>query len=314
MNRLALIASANNNRGGVVPTPSDLILWQASTSVDDQPTGDGDLFWHNPANVGIRASLHYDETAYSIETVSPYEYYKIYLDPDTPDPSPNDSNYRAEIARNVTNKVLGTVRMLGAGFMFPTILNHGGELIIGQWKSGTGVGGPYPSNHPVIYHGLAYSGQGGASTNELVVVNKVKAFEETSSGRTNTGIVVAAGTEYFTREYLLGGNPNGYYRLDVKVGRGGAWQTVYAATESTSWAQDADGGSVSQVTPYWTKGMYAQNISTDAEVASEKALNGGVYNITMYLLDKIRCADMLAADPYYSYPISTMIRSVDTSI
>jgi hypothetical protein len=296
----------------VAHIPSDLVIWEASTSVDDTPTSDGDFFWHNPGGTGIRASLHYDELAYSIETVGSREYYKIYLDPDTPDAGPSNNNYRAEIARHTTTKVVGTVRMVGSGFMFPEIKNHGGELIVAQWHTGTAPGGPYPSNFPVIYLGLAYSGQGGASTNELVVVNKVKAFEELSSGRTNTGIVIAEDVEYFFRQYLKGGSGSaGRYMLQIKVGRGGTWTTIYDENESTIWDEDDDGGSNSQVTPYWKWGMYGQNITTDAEVVSEKALNGGVYNITMYYLDKIKTADLLAADPYYNS--STVILSVDTS-
>lgn len=294
--------------------PEDYTEWTAATSVDDQPTGDADFFWHNPEGVGIRASLQYTGTAYSIETVDGREYYKLYIDPDTPDPSPNDSNYRAEIQRHTTTKPPDTVRMVGSGFMFPEILNHGGEIIIGQLHTGTGPNPPYDFNHPVIYLGLAYQGQVSADENELVVVNKVKAFETASHGRTNTGIVIAAGTEYFMRQYIIGGNPDGYYRLDLKIGRGGTWTTIYEENESTIWADDEDGGSNALVTPYWKTGIYAQNISTAAEVASEKALNGGVYNITMYLLDKIKTADMLTDDPLYSQPVSSIIKCVDTSI
>jgi hypothetical protein len=317
MNVLQRIGSSNGIKGSAFPIPSDLVIWEAATSVNDTPTSDGDYFWHNPGGTGIRASLHYDEGAYSIETVSGRSYYKIYLDPDVPDAGAGLNNYRAEIERNVTNKPVGTIRLLGSGFMFPYILNHGGELVIGQWKSGTAPGGPWPLNSPVIYLGLAYSGQtdqyaDAAVSNELVVVNKVVDFEGAGNGRTNTGIVIAAGTEYFMRQYIKGGTGvAGRYILQLKVGRGGTWSTIYDELESTIWNEDDDGGSVSQVTPYWTTGMYAQNINTDAEVVSEKALNGGVYNITMYLLDKIKAADLLAADPYYTS--STVIKSVDTS-
>jgi hypothetical protein len=296
-----------------VPIPSDFILWDASTtSVEDTPTSDGDFFWHNPGTIGLRASLHYDEGAYSIETVGSYEYYKLYLDPDVPDAGAGLNNYRAELQRHTTTKPVSTIRMVGSGFMFPYILNHGGELIIGQWHTGTAPGGPFDFNFPVIYLGIAYAGQAGASENELVVVNKVKAFETAGNGRTNTGVIIAEDTEYFLRQKLKGGTgSNGRYTLQIKVGRGGTWTTIYDQSESTIWNEDDDGGSNSQVTPYWKIGMYAQNINLDAEVAAEKALNGGVYNITMYLLDRIKTADLLTSDPFYNS--STVILSMDTS-
>jgi hypothetical protein len=312
-----VVSSGKKVNPNTYPIPSDLIIWEASTSVDDTPTGDGDFFWHNPGAVGIRASLHFDETAYSIETVGAYSYYKLYIDPDTPDAGEGNNNYRAEIQRHTTTKVPGTIRMVGSGFLFPEILNHGGEIVIGQWHTGTAPGGPWPLNSPVIYLGVAYSGQtdqylDAAVTNELVVVNKVVDFEGAGNGRTNTGIVIAAGTEYFMRQKIKGGTGTaGRYTLQLKVGRGGSWSTIYDNEESTIWNEDDDGGSNSQVTPYWKLGIYGQNINLDAEVAAEKALNGGVYNITMYLLNKIKTADLLAADPYYNS--STVIKSVDTS-
>jgi hypothetical protein len=309
----AILFNIFSSSGGSVPIPSDYTLWEAATSVDDTPSGDGDFFWHNPEAVGIRGSLHYDAGAYSIETVGAYEYYKLYIDPDTPDAGPTLNNYRAEIQRHTTTKVVGTIRMVGSGFMFPEILNHGGEIVIAQWHTGTAPGGPYPVNSPVIYLGLAYDGQTGASENELVVVRKVVAFETASHGRYNTGIIIQAGTEYFMRQKLKGGTGTaGRYTLQLKVGRGGTWTTIYDEQESTIWDADIDGGSNSQVTPYWKLGIYGQNINLDAEVAAEKALNGGVYNITLYLLDKIKTADLLAADPYYNS--TTVIRSMDTSI
>lgn len=296
------LPNRRKNKGAAVRLrPSDYLEWDASTVVNDQPTGDGDFFWHNPGGTGIRASLHWTGTAYSIETVSGREYFKLHIDPDTPDAGATKNNYRAEVQRHTTTKPVGTVRMVGRGLLLPTILNHGSEFAIGQWHTGSAPGGPWDDNFPVIYLGVAYSGQTGASLNELVVVNKVKAFETAGNGRTNTGVIITAGTEYFLKQYLKGGTgASGQYTLQIKEGRGGTWTTIYDEAESTIWNEDDDGGSNSQVTPYWKAGIYAPGIASDAGAASEKALNGGSYSITMYLGDKIKTADLLSSDPYYS--------------
>jgi hypothetical protein len=113
-----------------------------------------------------------------------------------------------------------------------------------------------------------------------VAVNKVKGFTDSNSGRVNTGVI-------FT-----------------------GWATVYDQNEPTMWLSDADGGSRSNVHPYWKLAPYAFGNTTAEDVEDNEALNGGAigsYDVEIFIQGKIKTAVLLVDDPYYA--IDSIINS-----
>jgi hypothetical protein len=295
--------------------PIDYTEWDARTVVADSPTGDADFFWANPQGVGLRASMHYDTAAYSLDNGD----FVFTIDPRLPDPGEGLFNYRAEIARRATVLVpVGSREQVGCTYVVPALKPRDTGFNIGQWHTGTGtLPGPGGLNSPVISLDIANEGTPDktgdlAEQDEIVVVNKVTGNAGGNSGRINTGIIFT-GTIHLRQELISGLGAAGYYRLQVKEGSG-AWQTVYEENESTIWTLDSDGGSKSMVHPYWKLGLYQYGLVTEAGVEATEALNSGEgsYDISLRIRGKIKTCVILADDPFYA--TSDAINSVDTSV
>jgi hypothetical protein len=298
--------------------PSDYTEWNASTVTNNTPTSDGDFFWENPLAVGLRASLHYNTGSYSLVSGD----FKFYIHPRTPSAGSGLYNYRAEVARRSTVTIpVASRELLGCTYVVPDagLKPRDTGFGIGQWHTGTGVGGPYPANSPCIYLEVAIAGVADkngdiSQQNELVVVNKVKGFTDGNNGRVNTGIIFSAGAViHLEQDYTSGLGVAGKYKLRVRVGSG-SWSTVYEQNEPTIWSADADGGSKSNVHPYWKLGVYAFGLVSGSGVTATEALNGGTgtYDIEMRIRGKIKTAVLLAADPQYASVDA--INAVDTSV
>jgi hypothetical protein len=312
MNRLALISSASTQKGtSPIVYPSDYVEWNPLTVVNDQPTGDADFFWHNPDNVGLRASLHFTGTGYSIVGNA----FHFYIHPRTPDPGVIEGtqryNYRTEFARRATVTIpVGSKEIVKCTYKVPDagFKPRDTGFNIGQWHTGTGtLPGPGGLNSPVMSLDIANSGVPDKNADysqqdEMVVVNKVTGNAGGNSGRVNTGFVLEPGLVFDMRQTLISGlGSAGYYKLEVRE-QGGDWVTLYEENEATVWAADSDGGSKSNVHPYWKLGLYQYGLVTSGGVTATEALNSGSgsYDIEISMPGKIKTAVLESDDPYYN--------------
>jgi hypothetical protein len=317
MNRLALIAAASTQkRTSPIVYPSDYVEWNPLTVVNDQPTGDADFFWHNPGGTGLRASVHYSGTQYSIEDGE----FRFYIHPRDPDPGVIEGtqrfNYRAEIARRATVTIpVGSREIVKCTYRIPSggFKPRDTGFNISQWHTGTGSEpGPGGLNSPVMSLDIANEGtpdKNGdfAEQDEMVVVNKVTGNAGGNSGRVNTGFILEPGLVFDLRQTLISGlGSAGYYKLEVRE-QGGDWQTLYEANEATVWAADSDGGSKSNVHPYWKLGLYQYGLVTEGGVEATEALNDGEgsYDIEMFMPGRIKTAVLETDDPYFHSTIIT---------
>lgn len=287
--------------------PDDYVEWNPITVVDDQPTGDADFFWHNPAGVGLRASVHYTGLAYSIVDGE----FRFYIHPRTPNPGTGLFNYRAEIARRATVTIpVGSKEIIKCTYEVPAggFKPRDTGFNIGQWHTGTGSEpGPGGLNSPVLSFDIANAGTPDKNADysqqdELVVVNKVTGNAGGNSGRVNTGFILEPGLVFDLRQTLISGlGSAGYYKLEARE-QGGAWVTLYEANESTVWAADSDGGSKSNVHPYWKLGLYQYGLVTSGGVTATEALNSGEgsYDIEIFMPGKIKTAVLLFNDRYFN--------------
>jgi hypothetical protein len=304
------VAASGSKSFVSIALPDDYVEWNPHTVNDDQPTGDADFFWHNSNGVGLRASLHYSGTQYSIVDGE----FRFYIHPRDPDPGVIGDiqryNYRAEIARRATVTIpVGSREIVKCTYRIPSggFKPRDTGFNIGQWHTGTGVGGPYPLNSPVISLDIAKANTPDKDSdlsqlNELVVVNSVSNFENSHNGRKNTGIVLEAGMVFSLRQELISGTGSaGYYKLEIKVGTD-PWQTIYEEHESTIWAEDDDGGSKSNVHPYWKLGLYQYGLVTEGGVEATEALNDGEgsYDIEIFMPNKIKTAVFETDDRYFN--------------
>jgi hypothetical protein len=293
--------------------PVDYQEWDARTVIPTPPVSSGTRFWHNPQGNGLLSSMNYTGAAYSIRTIGTEKLFDFYVDPLSPTPPSGQYHHRAEITRRGKSNAspLGTRELLGFGYYLPTplLLRRAGFSLL-QFHTGSSNIIATDTNYPAVYFEVAYAGVKDdwgdpAQENELVVVNKVREFElgaATHSGRKNTGLVLTHGNKYYFMVDYISGNTNisefqGYILVRCKI-NSGAWVTIYEEEESTAWAQDVDGGSVSDVHPHWKLGVYAFGLKTITGVNADRTLNGGQYYINACMTPKIKNAKLLIDDAY----------------
>lgn len=316
--------------GGTIIAPPGIVEW-SPFSVTEPVYADmesGDYFWFNLLNVGVRNNFHWSPTQYSIPTVSGNKRFRFSVNPTVPDNTGDGHwNYRAEITRDWESGMpLGTRDAVGWGLSIPAggLKNHNEDIDFFQWHTGSAPG--YSSNAPCMYGLISKAGTEDdnddvSQLNEIVVVSPIRNFEQSAnpqiSGRINTGVIVANGERHeFYMELISGINGTGYFVLwhctQTAPGVFTEWTKIYEDTESTAWANDADGGSNSNVHPDWKLGIYCPGIRDQSGAEGEEALNGGAgsYSITLDIVG-IRNIYLPASHSYYNKSVFGFIQTTN---
>lgn len=317
---------------GKVIRPTDIVEWNPNTVTEPNYAAmtDGQYFWLNPDDVGLRNAFHWSGTQYSVPTIGGKKRLQFSVNPTVPDNTvAGHWNYRAEVTRDwESGYPLGTRDCVGWGLDLPAgaLKNHDEDIDFFQWHAGSYPG--EPSNDPAIYGVISRAGTEDdnddvAQLNEIVVVNKVRDWEQSGdpniSGRINTGIVIANGERHeFYMELISGVDNDGYFVLwhceETSPGVFSDWTKIYEATESTAWPTEsiADAGSNPNVHPDWKVGIYCPGIRDQSGAEAEEALNGGAgtYSITLPT-PGIRNLLLLADHPFRNKNVMGFLETTD---
>jgi hypothetical protein len=298
--------------------------WDPDTSVDSVVTTDGTTMWTNPAGLHLRSSIHYTpRNPYSIVTRNTHKRFRYWIDPRDPDFSPN-YNYRSEVSDNPWSiqHPIGTRKSYSTFYEFPTSgdtqpwLQAASEAVLSQCHSGSGVGGPWPDNHPLFYLAVMYQGQSGQNWGTFRIANMVIRIEQGAGFGSEilTGKRAKPGDRWDVVFDVLFARP-GYLRVWMKeTSAGGDWELVYNKTENTVWLQESDGGSAHLVGGNMKVGMYSHAHKDLAGVQASEALNGGAvgsYKIELFN-GNIRRKVMAANDLYQTATAERMFNIMQT--
>jgi hypothetical protein len=281
---------------------------------------DGQQIWINPNAAPLRTSMHYNGAGYGVTTHNGYPVFKSYINPRTPDPGVGLFNYRNEIEKWPIRPAykIGTRELFGTIYSTTTDLNlnrptGSGEIVVMQDHAGSYA--PYTTNSPIIYCGLAYTGQNGGVQNQFRIVNKAVDFVSPGSGQVLTSFVFEPNKRYAIVFDITYDTINGklkVYMADVTSDPNTAYTLVYDRTETTVWRNAADGGSNPGVGGNWKFLVYAQGVRTESGVLAYEALCGGTpgcWTYTMYAL-MFRNLVLYPGDSLYNTASSTLVNGI----